>query len=29
MVNQRGIGINLEKIQALVNMKSPKNVTEI
>lgn len=29
MVNQRGIEINPEKIQALVNMKSPKSVKEI
>ena len=29
MVNQRGTEINPEKIQALVNMKSPKNVKEI
>ena len=29
MVNQRGTKINPEKIQALVNMKSPKNVKEI
>lgn len=29
IVNQRGIEINPEKIQALVSMKSPKNVKEI
>ena len=29
MVNQRGIEVNPEKIQALVNIKSPKNVKEI
>ena len=29
MVNQRGIEINPEKIKALVNIKSPKNVKEI
>ena len=29
MVNYRGIKINLEKIQALLNVKSPTNVKEI